>query len=222
MSTPYQGLGSLMPPRVWNALLSAGTSHGYRIGEPLLRQGDAGTHVLILTAGHVKVTRVEADGGELLLAVRGPGEVLGEMGVLDVAPRSATVTAVTPCLTYLLAAPRFARIVEEMGLRDLLFRHLLSRYREGEQIRAELSELPASQRVVRMLLRLAPASPGAGGLVLALSQDELARSVGLSRSATAAELAELRRRNLVTTSRRKIVVTDLAGLRALADTRGAH
>jgi len=54
-----------------------------------VRQGDPGTHVLLPTAGIVKVTRFEPNGEELLLALRGPGEAIGEIAVLDGTERSA-------------------------------------------------------------------------------------------------------------------------------------
>jgi CRP-like cAMP-binding protein len=221
MDGDLQGLGSLLPRDAWNALQRNGAYRRYDAGETLLRQGEDGTHVLVLTSGQVKIIRVEPDGSELLLAIRSPGEVLGEIAVLGGTTRSATVTALDPCLTYALAAVKFRRIIDDFRLHGLLFGYFLTRLREAEDIRAELAELAASQRVARTLVRFAAmtAPPRAEGTAvdIRLSQDELASAVGLSRSAVAAELADLRRRGLVSTARRRVIILDLDGLRALAD-----
>lgn len=217
-------LRALIPSEGWQALLAAGTTRHFETGEVLLRQGDPGSHVLVLTAGYVKVVRLEPDGNTLLLAVRGPGELLGELAVLDGTVRSATTIALRPSLTFVLPKTAFERVIDRFGLENVLLRHLLARYREGEEIRGQLANLPAGDRVVRMLVRLAEAlpEPGAGQSVLdlGLSQEELGRAVGLSRSAIAAELARLRGDGLVVTSRRRIAIRDLVALRRLAGASG--
>ena len=212
---PAVGLESLVPRPVWLALLASGPVRRFGKGDVLMRQGDQGTHVLVLTAGRVKVTKVDADGNELLLAIRSGGEVIGEMSVLGGAARSATVTALTPCVSYLLTAATFLRVVQEHRVQDILLRHVIARYRESEDARAELAGLPAAQRVARVLLRFAVVVGGARP-ELDLSQEELAGATGLSRASVAAALASLRRRGLIATRRRSLVVCDLAGLHALA------
>jgi CRP-like cAMP-binding protein len=208
-------------------LLRAGQPRRYSRDEQLLRQGDDGTHVLLLTAGRVKVSRHERDGRELLLAVRGPGEALGEISAWDGSPRSATVVALETCLTYLLSAARFRSILDSSGSGPLLLRHVVSRLRESEDSRADLTDLPAPHRIVRTLLRLGASvapnyRPGDAYaeepliIDLGLSQEELARAAGLSRSAVAAELARLRRDGLVSTGRQRIVLLDVVELSRIA------
>jgi CRP-like cAMP-binding protein len=211
------GLFESLPPQVWQSLLHNGRAGRHRRGDVLLRQGDDGAHVLLLTAGRVKVTRVEYDGSEMLLAVRSPREALGEISAWDGSSRSATVTALEPCITYVISAAYFRRTIDEFSGADIVLRHLLSRLREGEDIRAELAHPSAAQRVARVLLRLGVSLSRGGGesltLDVGLSQEELARAVGLSRSSFAAELGTLRARGLVTTGRRRVVLHDLARLR---------
>jgi CRP/FNR family transcriptional regulator, cyclic AMP receptor protein len=83
-----------MSPQAWHALLVNGAPRRYVSGEVLVRQGELGSYVLALNHGVVKVSRVEADGHELLLAVRGRGEIIGENTYLGDQARTATVTAV--------------------------------------------------------------------------------------------------------------------------------
>lgn len=206
-----QGLGGLMPRQAWHATLVNGSPRQYDTGEILMRQGDEGHFVLALTHGLVKVTRLESDGHELVLAVRGRGEVIGEITHLDHRRRSATVTSLSPCLTYIVPDTRFKRIVSDFALGDLVFSHVTARLRESEEIRAELTGLPSRRRLARTLLRLSPEG------CCVLTQSDLAAAAGMSRSAVASELAWLRRRTLVRTGRRRIVIADASGLTSVAD-----
>jgi CRP/FNR family cyclic AMP-dependent transcriptional regulator len=181
-----------------------------------MRQGDPATHVLLLVAGRVKVVRTSRDGNVLVLAVRGPGEILGDISVLGGEGRSATVIAVDPCETRFIPADRFLVLVRSLGMQTQLLRHAMSRIREGEAWRAEIAALPAGPRLVRTLLRLATPGP-AMPVDVGLDQTEVGQAAGLSRSTVAVELARLRHQGVIATGRRRIVITDLARLRALAD-----
>lgn len=200
----------------WARLLPAGEVRRYEPGEVLLSQGDPATHVLMLAAGRVKVLRRSADGSVLVLAVRGPGEILGEISVLGGDGRSATVIAVDPCETRVMLADRFLLLVRSLGLESQLLRHAMGRIREGEAWRAEIAALPAGPRLVRTLLRLATPGPTAP-IDVGLDQTELGQAAGLARSTVAVELGRLRDSGLITTARRRVIVTDIDGLRALAE-----
>ncbi len=202
--------------RVWERLVSAGSERRFGAGEVVLRQGDPPTHVLLLVSGRVKVSLTLPKGEVLLLAVRGPGELLGEMAVLGEDDRSATVVAVDACVARVVTAERFRLLTQSAGVRDELLRRALRRIREGETWRAETAALPAGPRVARALVRLAVAATG-DPVDVGLGQTEIGQAVGLSRSVVAAELARLRERGLVMTARRRIVIVDLPGLRALAE-----
>ena len=152
----------------------------------------------------------------LLLAVRGPGELLGEMAVFGEDDRSATVVAVDACRTRVVTAERFLLLTRSAGVQDELLRRAMRRIREGERWRAETAALPAGPRVARALVRLAVAVTQEP-VDVGLGQTEIGQAVGLSRSVVAAELARLRERGLVMTARRRIVIVDLPGLRALAE-----
>ncbi|GAA2088774.1 Crp/Fnr family transcriptional regulator [Actinomadura alba] len=202
--------------QAWTRLISAGAVLRHEPGGILLRQGDPPAHVLVLIAGRVKVLRSSPDGSVLVLAVRGPGEILGDISVLGGDDRSATVIAIDPCETRAIPADRFLLLVRSLGLETELLRHAMNRIREGEAWRAELAALPAAPRLARTLLRLT--APGQAIPVdVGLDQTELGQAAGLSRSTVAAELARLRDQGLVTTARRRIVITDLPRLRALAE-----
>ncbi len=179
----------------------------------MLHQGSRGFHVLLVLRGRLKVVRFEPSGARLLLAVREPGDLVGEVAVLDGQPRSASVITVGECEVSVVEAAEFLDILRCHNLADTIIRHTLARLREADDLRAELAELPVRRRVARLILRLT----GDGDQVIAdIAQEELAQAVGASRNAVVAELAALRRENVLKTGRRRLIVDDYAALRAIA------
>jgi CRP-like cAMP-binding protein len=92
-------------------------------------------------AGRVKVVRTSPDGNVVILAIRGTGEILGDISVFGGDNRSATVIAINRCETRAIPADRFLLLVRSLGLEAPLLRHAMSRIREGEAWRAELASL---------------------------------------------------------------------------------
>jgi CRP-like cAMP-binding protein len=202
---------------MWEQLLASGIGRRYHSGDVILRQGDPPTHVLLLVSGRVKVL-LALPSDEILLAIRGPGDLLGEIAVLggEDDGRSATVVAVDPCVTSVVPANRFRALIRSAGLADELLHGAMQRLREGEIWRAEMAVLPAGPRLVRALVRLAV--PGTSEpMDVGLSQAEIGQAVGLSRGVVAAELSRLREQGVVVTARRRIIIIDMPRLRALAE-----
>ena len=109
----------------------------YAPGEVLFRAGDVqpGAHLLLLLEGEVTVeTGTCLPGLEVPIAVLGAGSVLGEMALLDGAPRSATCTAVTPVQAAGLARRGLERLIDEhpkvaARLMVVLAQHMAERLR---------------------------------------------------------------------------------------------
>ncbi|MDL4775790.1 MULTISPECIES: Crp/Fnr family transcriptional regulator [Thermomonosporaceae] len=209
----------------WERLATAGAARSFDAGDVLLRQGDPAAYVLVLLAGRVKVLRTAPNGAVLILAIRGPGEILGDISVLGGGDRSATVVAIDSCETRAIPADRFLHLARSAGWETQLLIRAMGRIREGEAWRAEIAGLPAGPRLIQALLRFAASDPDASGpaasgpaasAVVTLGQAELGQATGLARSTVAAELARLRRLGLVATSHHGIVITDLRGLTAMA------
>ncbi len=95
----------------------------YSAGSTLIKQGDTGVGLYVIISGHVKTTQAKnPDRAEVDLGTYGPGNVLGEMALLDDLPRSATVTAVDDVTALLLPVWEFRATVRdhpEIGLKLL-------------------------------------------------------------------------------------------------------
>ncbi len=117
-------------------------------GEVLFREGDAPTTAFIIDEGQVEI-RATQRGHEVVLALLGPGAIIGEMAVIDAAPRTATAVALTVC--RLIALDR-AQIAERIQAADPVIRALLQgtlqRYRsalsalQGGAVRQAVVEVP--------------------------------------------------------------------------------
>jgi CRP/FNR family transcriptional regulator, cyclic AMP receptor protein len=211
------GLGASLPSRAWAELLACGTTRHYRPSAVLLQQGARGAYVLSLTEGRVLVTKAAPGGEEMIMGIGDPGEILGDMTVLDQAPRSATVTALTNCTVNVLSSEQFRALIQRHEAVEIVARHAFARVREAEQTRFQMSTFPVTQRLACALVRLMAGTPGDG---IELSQDQLARLVGSSRNTIVTTLASLRAEGIITTSRRRVIISDPSALHRLAAGNG--
>lgn len=124
-----------------SALAQQGQQRSFPAGAQLMAQGEVGETMYVILQGRVRVERSHPDLIEpLVLAELGPGEVVGEMGVLDDAPRSATVIAVEQTETLELTAPALAQtILRYPAVAGALLRLLSRRLRTTDELAAELA-----------------------------------------------------------------------------------
>jgi CRP/FNR family cyclic AMP-dependent transcriptional regulator len=199
------------------ALTRLGTRASFPAGRTILREGDTGDHIYLLLAGSVKVTGNEA-GREPLLAIRLAGDAVGEMSVLDGAPRSATVVSCTPTVVRVIPGVELMAFLARRSNVAVEFAGMLSRrLRWANQRRVHFATLPARARVVSVLVALDEAygQDGADGRVLSvpLTQEEIASLAGVRLPTAEKALRELQRQGLVRLGYRRLVVVDAASLR---------
>lgn len=193
----------------------------YRARDVLLAEGGEPGHVAIIVGGVVKITASAAAGREALLGLRGAGELIGELSVLDGRPRSATARALNDVTARLVPASVFRRWLREDA--DAMFAvlgGLVARLRESDRKRLEFTGFSVLERVSLLLAELAlthgsPAPGGGTEIGLRLSQEEIAGATVASREAVVKALRELRGQGLVRTARQRIVVLDPARLKPL-------
>lgn len=201
---------------------SLGRVRRYPAGSTLFRQGEPSRHVAVLVHGWVKVVAASRDGEEAILALRGPGDVLGELSAIDGEPRSATVSALVSARARIIPGDHFLNTVlaaPELSL--ALLRHLTTHLRDSDRKRLEYVSTGTFQRLVILLVELASRygerqQDGTTVIQLPLTQRDLATSAAMSREAVARGLRTLRERDLVRTERRQIVITRLDLVRTLA------
>lgn len=200
------------------ALLRAeGRPRRFRTGATLFHEGDHSDWIGLVTKGRVKISCYGADGRERLVAVVGPGELLGELSAIDGEPRSATATSLDPLEVSVVTAEEFVALLEQHPAATLgILRSIIGRLRDSDKRRMEFGALDTVGRVARLIVELAERYGEEGdGVIrigLPLSQEELAGWAGASREAVVKALRQLRARGWIETARREISVLDLPAL----------
>ncbi|WP_433081523.1 Crp/Fnr family transcriptional regulator [Dactylosporangium sp. CA-052675] len=173
--------------------------------------------MVILHSGCVKVSSDVASGTEVVLAVRGPGALLGELSAIDGGPLSATVTALEPVSALSVPSPDFERyLLGHARVSFLLMRELTRRLRDADRKRIEFGAYDTTGRVAARLVELVErfGEPTPEGLRISppLSPDELAGWAGSSREAVPKALRTLREEGLAQTGGLRLIVHDLDAL----------
>lgn len=131
--------------------MSEDTRRVYRAGETLLREGEYGDEAFVVLRGSVSICR-EVEGHLLAVVEVGPGQVIGEMGLVGERPRSATAVATVDTLVEVISRRRFRTLLQDdtdlaMDILKVLFERLrqaqsaLLEWQLGKVTKARLSEL---------------------------------------------------------------------------------
>ncbi len=182
----------------------------------LLLQQDEGEGLLVIQTGLAKVRAYTANGEEAVMAVLGPGDLMGEMAVLRAGVRNADVVALTPLKVVKLRAGAYRELLLNNGSLSLALARLLAARLTALNRRFLLRGGDASTRLLAALLDLAlSCSRGQDPLALIppLPQRELAVMAGLSRETTSRTFSQLRERGMVIGDPQGMRIADLQCLR---------
>ncbi len=199
--------------------VAAGTrTRRFRRGEIVFHAGDPGDALFIIVSGEVKISLPSEEGDEAIIATLGPGDVFGELALLDGAPRSATASALIATEAVVLPRDRFRELIAtEPAVRDTLLASIAGELRRLTTHVEELHFLDMTGRLAARLVRLAREAGPAGAdgsirLRATLTQAELASMVGCTRQSVNKLLGQFASDGLVRVDRDGILVLDLAGL----------
>ncbi|MFY1636199.1 Crp/Fnr family transcriptional regulator [Solwaraspora sp. WMMB335] len=210
-----------LAPTARTAITGSGRARRFRPGEVLVNEGDHRHDVYVLLGGYVKIVSNSHDGRTNLLAIRGRGDLIGELSAIDMSPRTATVVAATTVDARVvdhLAFTAFRR--GHSAAEEVLQRSVLTKLRQATRMRGALNGASVSQRLAGILYYLAVryGHPAGSATVIdiPLSQLELAAFVGAAEASVHRALTALRRSGLVVTGYRQIEIQDLAALAEVA------
>jgi CRP-like cAMP-binding protein len=183
-------------------------------GEVLFHEGEPGDRFYLVTDGKIKLGRTALDGRENLLAVLGPGEMIGELTLFDPGQRTATATAVSDVeLSCLSHDELIAWIEKNPQVAKYLLASLARRLRRTNESLGDLVFSDVPGRVAKALLDLARrfGRPVEGGVHVPhdLTQEELAQLVGASRETVNKALADFVARGWVRLEGRSVTLLDV-------------
>ncbi|MFT7473763.1 MAG: CRP/FNR family cyclic AMP-dependent transcriptional regulator [Verrucomicrobiales bacterium] len=215
---PADGFLSRVSAHERELIESRSVHRTYRKGAKLFLEGDAASEVLIVTKGQIKITVASHDGRDVLLDLRGTGEIIGEMALIDDSPRSASaVSLTTPTDVLVMSVRDFKALVDDDGdfTRSLLD-EVVRKLRDASFHQLELALDDVVGRVARRILDLdARFGRMKGGVVIVkspMTQQEIADWAGVSRQAVVKELSALRDAGVVESKGSVLTIIDRAAL----------
>ena len=205
-----------------DALVKRGSVRGFARGQALMHEGQVPDRVLLLRSGLVKVYRTTPAGKEVVLAVRGTGELVGELAAIDDSPHSASIVALERVEALVVSTAAFRRFLMDHPAASLVLLQMLSRrLRDADSKRTEFTALPTLGRVALRILELAEAygTPSGTAIVLdiPLSQGDIAGMTGSSLESVGRALQTMRSLGLIETGRRRFTILDLDGIRSAVE-----
>ena len=103
----------------------------FKAGETILKQGEAGDSAYIIEEGKVEIKFKDAEGRERVLGTRGANAMIGEMAIIDNAPRTATIVALEDCKLLEITQHDFSRRLENAdSVLKMATQVILTRYRD--------------------------------------------------------------------------------------------
>lgn len=211
-----------MDPMVARDVAATGIRRAYRSGDALFREGDPPGPVFVVRSGRVDVEVTSPSGRTVVLGVKRPGDLVGELAAILGSERSASAIAKEPVVVEVIAADDFRIALSSHGdLVATVLAKLALELRTAGSDQVRRSDGTVTQRIAGELLSQAGRAlehgrPGPP-VTLELGHDDLAAWVGASREAVSRSLAELRRSGLIATGRRRITILDLDALRSHAE-----
>jgi len=203
------------------ALLELGSEHAFPSGAILIFEHELEEPVHLLLEGRVKVTHVDRHGRELLLNIRDPGDVLGELALIDREPCSATVSTLGPAVAQVIGSGAFrAHLEATPRVAVVLLETVAGRFREELSTRLQFTESDTMGRLAARILELSrrygERNADHTTIALPISQQELATWAAASRAGAAQALQAMRELGWITTERGLLTIADEPALRARA------
>ncbi|MCK9879002.1 Crp/Fnr family transcriptional regulator [Frankia sp. Ag45/Mut15] len=195
-------------------ILRLGTPRVFADEEALMWEGDQSSFVVVLLEGWVKVTAATENGHFALLAIRRGGDLVGELAAIDALPRMATVVAAGPVRATVLSAEAFLGCLRRHPLvHQVVSGTLGAKFRAATRRRVEFAGYPVALRVMRVILELGqmygrPVADQHGAVAIPLTQPEIAALVGAAEPTVHKVLRDLRRRGLLSTGYRSVIIRD--------------
>jgi CRP/FNR family transcriptional regulator, cyclic AMP receptor protein len=206
-------------------LSAAGRIMIYKPRSILCNEGDLATHLFVLVTGSVKIISVTANGDRRVVALRGHGDVIGEISGETTGQRTATVQAIDEVHALIVGYERFGKFLESHPIAARVYvRVMIQRWGEAAEMLSTLSVTTGTQRLAGLLLQLAGRhGSGTNGeihIAIPLSQEDLAGLASTSRTTVTRAFRNWRRRGFIRTGQRRTTILNQQALQRAAGQQG--
>ncbi|MCW2833438.1 MAG: Catabolite activator [Nocardioides sp.] len=190
----------------------------------ICREGDLSNGLFLVELGMAKVMRSAPTGAQLVLGILGPGEVIGELSLIDGGACSASAEALTPVrLRSIPSEVLMEQYEQRHEVRAWLLNVLARRLRHANTVSTDLVFTGVAERVARVVLDLAQRFGeqrlGSISVSHGLTQSELAQLVGTTRESANRALARFARHGWISLRAGSLLVHDVPALHRTAGTR---
>ncbi len=211
-----------LEPAVQDRVVELGVTRRLGDGEILFQKGDEGDALFGVLAGKVRIIASSAGGKEVLLNIMEPGEMFGEIALLDGLPRTADAVAMGPTDLMMIRRAEFTGLLERQPrLAVHLLELLCARLRWMSERIEDTSFLALPARLAKRLLGLADLygeqTEQGTRIGLPISQNELGQLMGTSRESINKHLQTWRRQGWIELERRHVIIRDADGLRDVVE-----
>lgn len=212
-------MGLAAGTEVWHDLCEIGTSRHFRAGDYLLRRDDATTSIVAVESGLCKVVDVDADGHEVIVAIRGPGDVFGETAALTKGTRTASVIALQRVRASMVGQAEFDAYLDSSSragrrVATMLAERVIETNRPAMAAHRQVHERLAD-RIHLLAERFGERTPHGIELHAPLTHDDFSSWIGATRAVTTRAMGLLREQGLIDFGRGWVRVLDLEALRRL-------
>jgi len=213
-------LFSTLSPVQLADLSSRSQRRRYRAGEAIFHKDDPGAILYVIVSGLVKILLPSDDGHEAVLALVPPGEVFGELALLDGQPRSASAIAMEPTETITLRRDEFMTFLRDSPDAAINIMAILSRrLRNTNDMIADTMFLDVPTRIAKKLIDLAGdfgrQTPQGTLIEIRLRQQDMASMVGASRESVNRCLIMLEDRGIIRLDKQRVTILRVDDLYAL-------
>ena len=207
-----------LPKATLERIAALGRRRVYEEGRVIFMRGDPGDSLCGVVSGRVRISTSRPGGKEVFLNIIGPGDSFGEIALLDGMPRTASATAMMRTELSIIQREQFVALLgTEPQLAAHLIKLLCARVRWTAQQTEDSALLNVPARIAKRLLSLAElhGRATATGTKLAISQEELAQFLGVSRQVVNQHLQTWKSDSWIQLGRGNVTVCNVRSLETL-------
>jgi CRP-like cAMP-binding protein len=211
-----------MPDADLERLLSLATIRRVEAGEAIFEQGAPATHFFLLLHGRLKVTQVTPDGQQIIVRVVHPGDLFGFAKALQRVDYPGTALCISESLAICWPTELWPQFIDRNPqLAVTALNTIGQRLEEAHTRIREMSTEEVERRVAHTVLRLSKQAGKAEGsgvrIDFPISRQDIAEMTGTTLHTVSRILSAWEAKGLVEGGRQKLLVRDIKGLKALAD-----